>query len=177
MNTNKKLLWVALICVVAAAGIYSYAYWKVKTSVITHTSVPAAGKLAAASVADGTYTVRIRSIMTTPEDTAITFSHVTYFEGAEASSSAAHDVPCKDRPLEACTPSLAYGYYVRASGAPDFTAPIPHQAAIVLKDNAHGSLRDLQNIQRDHDPVFDISIQDGNVVSVIERTPLPAGKG
>lgn len=153
--------------------MYAYAYSHDRTNTLgTEASSTAAAKAASSTISDGTYTAHVRSIMTTSEDTSITFSHVTYFEGAEASSSASHEVRCPNQPIEACAPTLTRGFYVRESGAPDFTAPVPASAEIVLKDMPHASVKELQNISRQFQPVFDVVILNGNVVSITEKSPL-----
>jgi hypothetical protein len=129
-------------------------------------------KLPAADVEDGTYTVQIHSITTRGENTYLSFSHVTYFEGDEASSSAAHEVTCPDdQPLAACVPTLTKGYYVRESGAPSFTAPLTKSSTVSLKDAAHATVEQLRDINRQFDPVFDLVIKEGAVASLTERSP------
>lgn len=173
MMTSKKILLFTLVCVLIAASIYVFAYIKEqKVQQIRSNEETSKGKVSVATIKDGTYTTQIHSIKTSPEDTTITFRHVTYFDGTAASSSATKEVPCKDQPLVACVPTLTRGYYVRKSEAPDFTAPVTAQTVITLKDQATASTKELRALERLFEPVFDVVILEGNIVSLSEKSPL-----
>jgi hypothetical protein len=177
MKSNQILIAIAFVCIIVAGVMYLFAYSRapyahLNTNLASSTaSTSVSAKIAAAGIEDGTYTVHIHSILSTAEDTRITFSHVTYFEGAEASSSASHDVPCPNKPLEACVPTLTRNFYVRQSGTPDFTVPVPSQASIVLHDVPHGTVKSLRDIVREFQPVFEVVVINGNVVSITEKSP------
>lgn len=178
MKPNHILLGIAFICIVIASVLYFYAYshdqyrTPLPTATSTQASSTASTKVAAASIADGTYSVHVHSIMSSSEDTTITFSRVTYFEGAEASSSASQDVKCPNKPIQACVPTLTRGFYARPSELPDFTAPVPEGTPIVLRDASHATIKALRNMTRDFEPVFDVVIKDGNVLYLTEKSPL-----
>lgn len=174
MNTNKTILLIVLACVLIAGGIYLYAYTKRDTisPTTTSTQTGANAKVAASTVADGSYTVQIHSITTTPEDTSLTFRNVEYFEGAEASSTAAEDVTCEKQPLAACVPTLTKDYYVRDADTPDFTVPLTARTQIALRDEANATTDMLRNLKRQFDPVFDIEVKDGVVTLLTEKSPL-----
>jgi FlaG/FlaF family flagellin (archaellin) len=170
MTTKRTVLLISLVCVGIAGSIYVFACspWSKSDS-----SVPSPqAKVAASDTEDGTYIVRIRTITTTPEDTLITFTHVTYFEGDSASSSAAEEVSCSDaQPIEACVPTLTKGYYVRESGASTFMAPVTSGTEITLHDNSSASMEDIQKLNRQFDPVFEVVISNGNIESITELSP------
>lgn len=171
MSLRRKILIMVLVCVVAAAAIYATAYSRSRKALL---SAPVSQqKSAVASVADGVYTVRIHSILTAGEDTTLTFSPVAYFEGDEASTTAAHDIDCPDdRPLEACAPTLTKKYYVRESGDTDFTAPVTKGTIIKLGDASAESVEGLRTLSRQFDPVFDVVIKNGNILSLTEKSPI-----
>lgn len=171
MSLRRTIVAIVLVCVVAAAGIYAYAY-RTHHKGAPH-PLPVSHKVAPATIEDGSYVVRVHSIMTAGEDTSITFAHVTYFDGTEASSSAMKEVDCPDdRPIEACVPTLTKGYYVRESGAPTFTAPLTLDTRISLRDDPTASIDNLRTLDRQFEPVFDVEIKDGNVDSLSEKSPL-----
>ncbi len=173
MKLSKILSVLALVCIVIALGMYIFAYKAASTSFIPEVLSPSHGKLSTASVEDGTYMVRIRSLTTTSDETSVTFAHVTYFEGGTASSSARHEVKCpEDQPLEACVPTLIKGFYVRESGADTFTAPVTKSTIISLHDSRSASVTELRDISRQFDPVFEIVIHEGVLESITERSPL-----
>lgn len=177
MKPSHILLAIAFICVLVAGGMYVFAYSNAPYahlgSVATQnaSTTASSAKVNVLPVPDGVYAVYIHSIMSTGEDTNITFSHVTYFEGTAASTSASHDVKCPDHPIEACAPTLTRGFYVRESGVPEFTAPLPTNAPILLRDNSHASAKSLRNMNREFQPVFDVEIRSGNIVSITEKSP------
>jgi hypothetical protein len=172
MKLRTVILIVVVVCLAIAAGFYAYAYYRTHQA-DPHPILPVAHKASPATIEDGTYTVRIHSILTAGEVTTITFDHVTYFEDDAASSTAAHDIECPDdRPLEACAPTLIKGYFVRESGAPAFTAPIVANSAIVLKQPGQASIDALRSLDRQFDPVFDVVIQGGAIVSLTEKSPI-----
>jgi hypothetical protein len=171
MSLRRTIATVVLLCVVAALCIYAYAYHTHHVGVSA--PIPSSHKIAPATIEDGSYVVRVHSIITTGEDTSITFAHVTYFNGTEASSSAMKEVDCPDdRPIEACVPTLTKGYYVRESGAPTFTAPLTLGTRISLRDDSEATVDDLRSLDRQFEPVFDVSIKDGNIYSLAEKSPL-----
>ncbi len=178
MKISHILLVLSFVCVAVAGGMYVFAYTNAPYAHINPEHVSnvsgnsPTGKIAASPVSDGTYTVYIHSIMSTGEDTSITFNHITYFEGTVASSSARHDVTCPDHPLEACVPTLTRGFYVRESGALEFSAPLPSSSPVVLRDNPNATYKSLRTMVREFQPVFTVVIQDGNIVSITERSPL-----
>jgi hypothetical protein len=178
MKPNQILLGIAFICLVVAGTMYLFAYSRapythLNTQSATSTaSTSTSTKLATASITDGAYTVYVHSIMSNSNETSITFTHVTYFEGTQASTTASRDVKCPNQPIQACVPTLTRGFYVRESGASDFSAPVPSNAVIVLRDVAHGTTKSLRNMVRDFQPVFDVVIQNGNVSSIVEKSSL-----
>jgi hypothetical protein len=155
MKSNQILIAIAFVCIIVAGVMYLFAYSRapyahLNTNLASSTaSTSVSAKIAAAGIEDGTYTVHIHSILSTAEDTRITFSHVTYFEGAEASSSASHDVPCPNKPLEACVPTLTRNFH----------------------DVPHGTVKSLRDIVREFQPVFEVVVINGNVVSITEKSP------
>lgn len=173
MRTSRIVTIVVLVCALCAAGIYAYAYAKTHRPLQQDPPSSPAPQASGTSVEDGTYAVQIHSILTAGDISSITFSHVTYFEGKEASTSAAHDATCpKGSPLEACVPTLTKGYYVRPSGAPEFTAALAPDSQIALRDAAHASFDMLKSLNRQFDPVFDVVITGGKIRSLTERSPL-----
>lgn len=128
------------------------------------------GKVAVnTTVEDGEQYGQIVSVNQNPEDTTVTYMHVTYFTGDEARLSAQNEVECTGD-IESCVPSLTNGYYVRASGAPDVTAPVPASANITLKANAKASRNELASYIQTSAiaPVFVITIKDGQVSAIRE---------
>lgn len=169
MSINRIIFFVGVVCVLVAAGIYTYAYFGQKSA--KSTALQAAHITGKSSIADGTYTVEIDSITSTPDFESITFTHVTYFEGAEAKASAQHDeTTCKDQPIEACVPSLSHGYYVRPTSSDfDFTALKGNDTHIVLTENKNATMDDLRNLKRDYRPVFEVSVKGNEIEKLVEK--------
>lgn len=128
------------------------------------------GKAAAATIDDGEYYVYVKSLGESPEDMVFRMQHVTYFEGEEARLSAEREVPCQGRAIESCVPTLLKGYYVRESGAPEFSAPVSRQAGVRLAEGG-GSLDGLRQRLNtaSHRPAFRIEIRNGMIVMIEER--------
>jgi hypothetical protein len=173
MSARKAVAIVSLACLAIAAAIYAYAYLRSShtTTDPSSTSTPLS-KIPSADLDDGTYVARIHSITTHGEDAYITFEHVNYYEGVEASTTASRDIDCPDsRPIEACAPTLTKGFYVRESDTPNFTAPITAQTSISLRGEETASLATLSDLQRQFDPVFEVIIRNGAIASLIEKSP------
>lgn len=130
--------------------------------------VAAVAKAPASEIQDGEYYAHVAEIDVTPEDTLVRFAHVTLFLGDEARLTAKNDVRCGDAKLDDCVPTLARGYYVRPSGAPDEMAPVPKGAKIRLVGKATSTVEDLRTLMKvtSSIPVFTITISGGQAVEI-----------
>ncbi len=172
MSTNKTLILFILCCLLAAAGIYVAAYIERQNSEGAPPANMPSAKVAASSAEDGTYVAQVHSITTSPEDTTVTFTPVEYFDGEEAAFAAEADLSCDDQPIAACAPTLTRGYYVRASGEADFTAPVTADTKIMLRGSDSADVSALKNIRRQFDPVFEVRIENGVIAMITEKSPL-----
>ena len=74
-------------------------------------------------------------------------------------------------PLDECVPTLRDGYYVRKSGAPAFTAPLTAATTISIAGKSTATVSDLAaRIQTNQNAVFVVTIANGNIVRVDEKT-------
>ena len=110
-------------------------------------------KVAPSTVEDGEYYTFIEEINTNPEDTTITFKHVMFFEGEEATLAATD---------EGRLDEVRNGYYARASGAPNFIAPLSADASMTAND-LHALTGDSN-----YRPVFLVTIENGAIVGIEE---------
>lgn len=175
---NKKHALTIGIVIAAAAIAYAVASRSSDTyDIETDPSEKPAGqpmqKVAPAAVQDGEYYVTLKEVVANGEDVTLKMSHVTYFEGEEAQLAAENDDPClkDDSPNKgACAASLtlAQGYYVRQSGAPDFTVPMTASTKIELAGKAGATLPDLAEYvaAASNRPVFVVTMKDGQVVRI-----------
>jgi hypothetical protein len=174
-RTRRLVIFTVLACVCAALSLYAYAYThqqRIYSLILSAQSTPNPAA-APASVPDGSYTLQIHSILTAHDQTSLTLTHVNYFDGGTATSSAEHEAHCpKEQPLGACVPTLVKGYYVRPSGAQDFSAPLTPDSRIVLHDIIDATVDSLKNLHRQFDPVFDVTIDRGVISALIEKSPL-----
>lgn len=117
--------------------------------------------------------VYITNIATKEDVATVTVAHVTYFEGDEAVLSATHEVTC-EKEIETCVPSLAKGYYVRQSGAPQDSFQLASDATIQLKNKEQAELNDLASYLTDNktEPIFTIAVSDKKITAITEVNHL-----
>ena len=171
MNSNTKVIGGGIVAIILLTGIYL-----LNAPVSTQDSQPETvsqmGKVGISTIEDGTYYVFIKEVIPNPEDTVIRMHHVTYFEGEEARLSAQQEAVCESEDIEDCVQTLQDGYYVRESGAEEFTVPAAQDTEI---SNTKGqiTIEDLttyiENLS--NEPVFTVAIENGQIVTITQVTP------
>ncbi|CAN5727195.1 hypothetical protein BH11PAT2_BH11PAT2_06620 [soil metagenome] len=147
---TRTLIIAAVIVAVISGLMYSYLYVRDGRVDDTMTVAPVGatmGKVAASQAPDGTYTVTIRSVLSTPEDTVLTL-----------------------------TPVTVSGTTTQETGAPDFRAPVNANTKVTLVDNANATTKDLGSLARTTPPVFEVTIEGGNITMVTEKESVSAVK-
>ena len=123
-----------------------------------------------ATLTDGEYYVQVSKI----DQSMITFAHITYFIGAEAFNSAEVEVKCDKSDISECVPTLKNGYYIRQSGAPQFTVPMAGNMKIMLAYDTSGnaSLEELKDEVSllEYVSAFKINLKNSLIESIKELT-------
>ncbi|GEM_PF-7098627 len=167
IRSSHFLILVALFFVLLAAGLYYFlVVLAPEKEVVLTEEVPAAP----VGVVDGEYYVTISSVTESPEETNLAMEHVTYFEGEAARTSAEAEVVCGAE-IETCVPTLEDGYYVRPSGAPGFDVALIKEVTFSFLEESGNSIEVLKELLEDTDPVFIVTLQSGEIVRVVQKTP------
>lgn len=179
MSSTSRLVLVVIGIIVLCAGIYMVVARKPAPSdesgtpdsaMDEETTGAPMGKVGASTESDGVYFVQIQSVNANPEDTTLTLSHVTYFEGEEATLSAKAEVECPSGIIEDCVPTLKDGFYVRPSGAPQWTAPVSKEVAITLKDGVTATMDDIAAlVNTNHEAIMVVTVEGGMITTIEER--------
>jgi len=126
----------------------------------------------AAPLADGDYYVQIARIDDGADGAALAMKHITYFTGNEAYASARDAEKC-DRDIVECVPTLKNGYYIRPSGAPEFTATATNAKILLSYDKSEQASRDdLKNqlALPNYAPAFRVTLAAGRITRIEELT-------
>lgn len=167
IRSSHFLILVALFFVLLAAGLY---YFLVVLAPEKEVVLPEEVPATPVGITDGEYYVTISSVTESPEETTLAMEHVTYFEGEAARTSAEAEVVCGAE-IETCVPTLEDGYYVRPSGAPGFDAVLTKEVVFSFLEEAGNSVEVLKELLEDADPVFVVTVQNGQAVRVVQKTP------
>jgi hypothetical protein len=141
------------------------------SSEATATSTPA--QAIATSTPDGEYYAyvtgfKINGLLSV----TLTLQQVTYFTGAEARVTAAHDVACPSGKIDLCVPTLSKGYYVRESSGLPFLATINLATKISLSTSTEALLKKNPTLEAfgSYKPVVVVTIKKGKTIAISEVT-------